>query len=73
MDGPGRLADLAASLTTAKRDEIQAILECYDVVPRMRLVLDLLAKETQISEMKSKIQSQINDKVDEHQRKFFLT
>ena len=72
MDGPGRLADLAASLTTAKRDEIQQILDCFEVVPRMRLVLDLLAKETQISEMKAKIQSQINDKVDEHQRKFFL-
>ena len=42
--------------------------DCFDVVPRMRLVLDLLAKETQISEMKSKIQSQINDKVDEHQQ-----
>jgi ATP-dependent Lon protease len=72
LDGPGRLADLAASLTTAKRGEIQEILACYDVRTRMEKTLLLLAKESELSQLKAKIQSQINEKVSEHQRKFFL-
>ncbi len=72
LDGPSRLADMAASLTTAKREELQHILETVPVVPRMEKVLVLLAKETQLAQMKTKIQGQIEEKVGEHQRKFFL-
>ncbi|MFW5844849.1 MAG: endopeptidase La [Planctomycetota bacterium] len=72
IDGPGRLADLAASLTTAKRDELQDVLATYDIQQRMEKVLVLLAKETELAELKSKIQNQINEKVSEHQRRFFL-
>ncbi|MDA3963480.1 MAG: endopeptidase La [Planctomycetota bacterium] len=72
IDGPGRLADLAASLTTAGRDELQLVLETIPVVPRMERVLNLLAKESELAELKSKIRSQINERVSDHQRKFFL-
>jgi ATP-dependent Lon protease len=71
-DGPGRLADLAATLTTAGRDEIQEILACEAVLPRLEQVLVLLAKETQLSALKGKIAKQIEEKVSDHQRKFFL-
>ncbi len=74
IDGPGRLADIAASLTTAKREEIQQILETVPIVTRMERVLVLLAREVQLSQLKSKIQHQIEEKVtEENQRKFFLT
>lgn len=73
LDGPSRLADVAASLTTAKREELQVILETVPVVERMEKVLLLLAKETQLAELKTRIQGQIEQKVSEHQRKFFLT
>ncbi|MBA3686113.1 MAG: endopeptidase La [Planctomycetes bacterium] len=73
IDGPGRLADLATSLTTASREDIQAILETDDVLSRMEKVLVLLAKETQLSQIKAKITHQIEEKVSENQRKFFLT
>jgi ATP-dependent Lon protease len=72
IDGPGRLSDLAASLTTAKREEIQDILETFDVRERMEKVLSLLARESEITQLKSKITNQINEKVSEHQRRFFL-
>jgi ATP-dependent Lon protease len=72
IDGPGRLADVAASLTTAKREELQEILETVAIVPRMEKVLVLLAKEAQLSQLKAKIQHQIEEKVSENQRKFFL-
>ena len=72
LDGPGRLTDLAASLTTAKREDVQAVLDIVQLVPRMEKVLVLLAKETELAQLKNKIAEQINTQVDEHQRKFFL-
>ena len=72
IDGPGRLADIAASLTTARREDIQQVLETYAVVPRMEKVLLLLAREQQLAQMKAKITHQIEEKVSDHQRRFFL-
>jgi ATP-dependent Lon protease len=72
LDGPSRLADMAASLTTAKRDELQQILETIPVQARMEKVLLLLAKESQLAQMKVKIQGQVEQKVGDNQRKFFL-
>jgi ATP-dependent Lon protease len=72
IDGPSRLADIAASLTTAKRDDLQQVLEMVEIVPRMERVVALLAREDELSQLKSKIQKQIEEKVSEHQRKFFL-
>lgn len=72
IDGPGRLADLAATLTTANRDDLQAVLEEMRIPKRMERVLVLLARERELAELKGKIQSQIEDKVSEQQRKFFL-
>jgi len=72
IEGPGRLADLAASLTTADRDDLQEVLETFAVIPRMEKVLGLLANESEISQLKSRIREQINERVTEHQRKFFL-
>ena len=72
LDGPSRLTDLAASLTTVKREELQQVLETLAIVPRMEKTLVLLAKETQLSQMKAQIAKQVEAKVSEHQRKFFL-
>ena len=72
LDGPSRLADMGASLTTAKRDELQAVLETVPVLKRMEQVLLLLANESQLAKIKVKIQGQIEQKVSDHQRKFFL-
>jgi ATP-dependent Lon protease len=72
IDGPSRLADIAASLTTAKRDDLQGVLETIEIVPRMERVVALLTREDQLSQLKTKIQKQIEDKVSDHQRVFFL-
>ena len=73
IDGPGRLADLATTLTTASREDVQKILETEDVLARMEQVLVLLAKETQLAQIKTRIAHQIEEKISDHQRKFFLT
>ncbi|TVR15442.1 MAG: endopeptidase La [Planctomycetota bacterium] len=72
FDGPGRLADLAASLTTADREDIQDILETVALIPRMEKVLALLSRESEVTQLKGKIRSQIEEKVSEQQRRFFL-
>jgi ATP-dependent Lon protease len=72
LDGPGRLADLAASLTTARGEELQEVLATQEIAPRLEKVLALLSRETELAELKTRIQSQIEEKVSAHQRKFFL-
>ena len=72
FEGPGRLADLAASLTTANREDIQEVLETIALIPRMEKVLRLLSRENEITQIKGRIRSQIEEKVSDQQRKFFL-
>ena len=72
FEGPGRLADLAASLTTANREDIQEVLETVALIPRMEKVLRLLSRENELSQIKGRIRSQIEEKVSDQQRKFFL-
>ncbi|MCB1735065.1 MAG: endopeptidase La [Gammaproteobacteria bacterium] len=69
---PSKLTDFAASLTTAKRDELQTVLETFPLLDRMEKVLVLLNKELELAKLQSNIRSQVEDKVDAQQRKFFL-
>ncbi|BCR05992.1 Lon protease [Desulfuromonas versatilis] len=72
LDDPGRLADFAANLTSADGQELQTILETFDVRKRIDRVLVLLKKELEVSRMQTKISRQIEEKVSAHQREFFL-
>ncbi len=53
MDDPGRLADFAANLTTADGQELQQILETFDVRKRIDMVLVLLKKELEVSRLQT--------------------
>ncbi|PLX84065.1 MAG: endopeptidase La [Desulfuromonas sp.] len=72
MDDPGRLSDFAANLTSANGDELQQILETFDVRKRIDRVLVLLKKELEVSRMQAKISRKIEEKVSAQQREFFL-
>ena len=72
MDDPGRLADFAANLTSANGEELQEILETFDVRKRIDRVLILLKKELEVSRLQTKISNQIEEKVSAQQREFFL-
>ncbi|THB80124.1 MAG: endopeptidase La [Desulfobacteraceae bacterium] len=71
-DDPSPLTDFAAGITTATGDEIQDILETIPIIDRMKKVLMLLAKEIEIAKLQTQIQKDINEKVDDNKRKFFL-
>jgi len=71
-DQPSPLTDFAAGITTASGDDLQDILETESILERMKKVMMLLQKEIEIAKLQTKIQKDINTKVDDNKRKFFL-
>ena len=72
LDDPGRLADFAAALTTSSGEELQQILEAVLIPKRIKRVLELLKKEIDISRIQARISKNIDDKLTDQQREFFL-
>lgn len=72
MDDPGRLSDFAANLTSADGQELQKVLETFDVRQRIDRVLVLLKKELEVYRLQSKITKQIEEQISARQREFFL-
>ncbi|PIE61737.1 MAG: endopeptidase La [Desulfobacterales bacterium] len=71
-DQPSPLTDFAAGITTANGEQLQGILETESILVRMKKVMMLLQKEIEIAKLQTKIQKDINTKVDDNKRKFFL-
>ncbi|WP_353744110.1 endopeptidase La [Spongiibacter sp.] len=69
---PSLLSDFAAAITTAKGDELQDILETIPLLRRMEKVLQLLNREREVAELQGRISEQVNEKISESQRQFFL-
>ncbi len=69
---PSPLADFAASLTTSTKAELQEILETKPIRNRLEKVLVLLNKELQQAKAQVEIRKQVEEKMQEHQREFFL-
>ena len=69
---PSLLADFSAALTTASGEQLQEILDTLPLRSRMEKVLALLRKEREVAELQGQISSQVNEKVSEQQREFFL-
>ncbi|GAV21066.1 ATP-dependent Lon protease [Mariprofundus micogutta] len=72
VNEPNRLADFAASLTTASREDLQDILETYPIYERLKKVVTLLNRELNVSKVQRKIRDNIEEKVSDQQRRFFL-
>jgi len=72
VNEPTRLADFAASLTTASREDLQDILETEAIFERLKKVVSLLNRELNVSKVQTKIRENIDERVSEQQRKFFL-
>jgi ATP-dependent Lon protease len=69
---PGRLADFAVALTTASREELQEVLETFEIEKRIDRALVLLKKELDISKLQSTINQRIEATISKTQREFFL-
>merc|ERR1719181_2373679 len=69
---PARLADLAASMTSADDDKLQEILETMSVPERLDASLVLLKKEVEIGKIQADIGKKVEEKISADQRKYFL-
>ena len=72
INEPHVLPDLAASMTSAKSDALQQVLEIEDMEKRMEYALLLLREEHDLSLLKEKIRERIDQRVSKHQREYFL-
>lgn len=69
---PGKLADFAVALTTASREELQDVLETFNVEQRIDKALILLKKELDLSRLQSGINQKIEASITKTQKEFFL-
>jgi ATP-dependent Lon protease len=69
---PSLLADFAASLTSASREDLQEVLEIIPVQRRLERVLELLHKEVQIAQAQMDIRNRMEAEIQGHQREAFL-
>lgn len=69
---PGKLADFAVALTTATREELQDVLETFDIQKRIDKALILLKKELDISTLQNNINQKIDATINKSQKDFFL-
>jgi ATP-dependent Lon protease len=69
---PGKLADFAAALTTASREELQGVLSAYSLPGRIEKALVLLKKELDLTKLQTDITEKIDDTISKNQKDFFL-
>jgi len=72
VDDPSALCHLVASTLRLKTEERQELLALVDVEERLHAVSLILSRELEMSELGSKIQSQVASEIDKGQREFFL-
>ena len=72
VDDPSALTHLVASTLRLKTEERQELLETTNVEERLRKISVILGREVEMSELGSKIQSQVASEIDKSQREFFL-
>jgi ATP-dependent Lon protease len=71
-EDPNRVVDTIAFNLTISLVEKQALLEESDTIARLKMLTGILARETQVLELGSKIQSEVADKLNKAQRDYFL-
>ena len=73
IEDPGRLVDfVASSLPFLTTDDKQKLLETADIGARLELLNKHLAKEIEVQQLRTKIQSEVQDQVQQSQRDYYL-
>jgi ATP-dependent Lon protease len=72
IDGPGKLADLIASILIRDISDYQHLLSLADVKQRLQHLLVLLKRELDVQSIQKKIHDEINQKVASSQREYYL-
>jgi len=73
IEEPGRLVDfIASSLPFLATADKQELLETPDVAARLERINRHLAKELEVQQLRNKIQSEVQDQVQQSQRDYYL-
>lgn len=72
MDDPGRLADLFGYAPELTLEDRRTLLSITDPVERLRRVYRIMARQLQISEVKARIQGEIQQGMEKAQREYYL-
>jgi ATP-dependent Lon protease len=72
LDDPSALSHLIAGALRIPTQEKQELLEQVDVAKRLRRLSEILARELEVIELGSKIQSQVQSEIDKGQREYYL-
>ncbi|HEX3608195.1 MAG TPA: endopeptidase La [Solirubrobacterales bacterium] len=72
LDDPAALAHLIAGALRISTEEKQRLLEELDVVARLRHLSQILARELEVVQLGTQIQTQVQSEIDKGQREFFL-
>jgi ATP-dependent Lon protease len=72
IDDPSALAHLIAGALRIPTQEKQELLEEVDVSRRLRRLSEILARELEVIQLGSKIQSQVQSEIEKGQREYFL-
>jgi ATP-dependent Lon protease len=73
IEEPGRLVDfIASSLPSLSTTDKQDVLETPDVRTRLEKINQHLAKELEVQQLRNKIQSEVQDRVQQTQREYYL-
>src|SRR5256885_10201327 len=72
VDDPEALGHMIAGSLRIKTEEKQELLEERNVTNRLRKLSSILARELEVMELGSKIQSEVQSEMDKGQREYFL-
>ncbi|MBZ5532537.1 MAG: endopeptidase La [Acidobacteriia bacterium] len=73
IEEPGRLVDfVASSLPFLSTKDKQEILETAEVTKRLQAINHHLAKELEVQQLRNKIQTEVQDQVQQSQREYYL-
>jgi ATP-dependent Lon protease len=73
IDDAGRMVDfIASSLPSLSTRDKQDVLETPDVQARLEKINQHLAKELEVQQLRNKIQSEVQDRVQQTQREYYL-
>jgi ATP-dependent Lon protease len=73
IEEPGRLVDfIASSLPSLSTPDKQEVLETGEVRQRLEKINQHLAKELEVQQLRNKIQSEVQDRVQQTQREYYL-
>jgi ATP-dependent Lon protease len=69
---PGLMMDVIAYMLSADREKLQHLLAQYDFYDRAQYLLILLREEIELTKVKQRINEQIQEKVNQQQKEYFL-